>query len=214
MTKNSIKFDEKGLVPAIIQDVNTKQVLMLGYVSEESINKTFETGQVWFYSRSKNRLLLKGEVSQNFLNLKAVHVDCDQDTLLISVEPDGPVCHNGTKTCFEIHPLSHDFQQNNSKLADNDNTRQILDQLVCLISERKIQKPKNSYVSSLFELGVDRISQKVIEEAGEVAIAAINRDKDNVIAEASDLIFHLMVLLVESGVDLEDIWTELSRRKK
>ena len=109
---------------------------------------------------------------------------------------------------------SHDFQQNNSKLADNDNTRQILEQLVCLISERKIQKPKNSYVSSLFELGVDRISQKVIEEAGEVAIAAINRDKDNVIAEASDLIFHLMVLLVESGVDLEDIWTELSRRKK
>ena len=214
MTKNSIKFDEKGLVPAIIQDVNTKQVLMLGYVSEESINKTFETGQVWFYSRSKNRLWLKGEVSQNFLNLKAVHVDCDQDTLLISVESDGPVCHNGTKTCFDIHPLSDDFQQNNSKLADNDNTRQILEQLVCLISERKIQKPKNSYVSSLFELGVDRISQKVIEEAGEVAIAAINRDKDNVIAEASDLIFHLMVLLVESGVDLEDIWTELSRRKK
>ena len=214
MTKNSIKFDEKGLVPAIIQDVNTKQVLMLGYVSEESINKTFETGQVWFYSRSKNRLWLKGEVSQNFLNLKAVHVDCDQDTLLISVEPDGPACHNGTKTCFEIHSLSDDFQQNNSKLADNDNTRQILEQLVCLISERKIQKPKNSYVSSLFELGVDRISQKVIEEAGEVAIAAINRDKDNVIAEASDLIFHLMVLLVEAGVDLEDIWTELSRRKK
>ncbi|MFL2745951.1 MAG: bifunctional phosphoribosyl-AMP cyclohydrolase/phosphoribosyl-ATP diphosphatase HisIE [Dehalococcoidia bacterium] len=214
MTKNSIKFDEKGLVPAIIQDVNTKQVLMLGYVSEESINKTFETGQVWFYSRSKNRLWLKGEVSQNFLNLKAVHVDCDQDTLLISVDPDGPVCHNGTKTCFDKQPLSHDFQENNSKLADNDNTKQILEQLVCLISERKIQKPKNSYVSSLFELGIDRISQKVIEEAGEVAIAAINRDKDNVIAETSDLIFHLMVLLVESGVDLEDIWTELSRRKK
>ena len=213
MTKNSIKFDENGLVPAIIQDINTKEVLMLGYVSKESINKTFQTGQVWFYSRSKNRLWLKGEVSQNFLNLKVIHVDCDQDTLLISVDPDGPVCHSGTKTCFDSQ-LSHDFQQNNSRLTQNDNTRQVLEQLVHLISERKVQKPKDSYVSSLFELGVDRISQKVIEEAGEVAIAAINRDKDNVIAETSDLIFHIMVLLVESGVDLEEIWMELSRRRK
>jgi len=213
LTENSIKFDEKGLVPAIIQDINTKEVLMLGYVSKQSIDQTIKTGQVWFYSRSKQRLWLKGEISQNFFHLKDIHVDCDQDTLLISVDPDGPACHNGTNTCFDTQ-LSHDFEQDDQGFTQNENTLQILDQLIHLISERKIQKPKDSYVSNLFELGIDRISQKVIEEAGEVVIAAINRDKENVISETSDLLFHMMVLLVETGVKLEDICMELSRRRK
>ena len=212
MINNSIKFDEKGLAPAIIQDINTKEVLMLGYVNEDSINKTVQTGQVWFYSRSKNRLWLKGEVSKNFLNMKAINFDCDHDALLISVDPEGPVCHTGNKSCFDSD-LSDDFQSDN-KFIRNKNDLQILEKLINLISERKIQKPTGSYVSSLFDAGVDRISQKVIEEAGEVAIAAINKDKNNVIAETSDLIFHILVLLVESGVDLVDVLTELYSRKK
>ena len=112
MINNSIKFDEKGLAPAIIQDINTKEVLMLGYVNEDSINKTVQTGQVWFYSRSKNRLWLKGEVSKNFLNMKAINFDCDHDALLISVDPEGPVCHTGNKSCFDSD-LSDDFKSDN-----------------------------------------------------------------------------------------------------
>jgi phosphoribosyl-ATP pyrophosphohydrolase/phosphoribosyl-AMP cyclohydrolase len=187
-----------GLVPAIIQDVQTHKVLMMGYMNEESYQKTIETGKVTFFSRSKNRLWTKGEESGNFLNLKDLSLDCDKDTLLIQVQPEGPVCHLGTDTCWadENKPSSIDF----------------LLQLQQVIIERKKNLSEKSYTASLFQKGINKIAQKVGEEAVELVIEAKDDDKDLFMGEAADLMFHYLVLLAAKDYKLEEVVKVLVNR--
>ena len=193
-----IDFEKlNGLVPAIIVDSITKQVLMLGFMNKEALNETIKKQKVVFFSRTKNRLWLKGETSQNYLNVITISTDCDNDTILISAKPDGPTCHTGAKSCFaEV----------------DENNVQFLDYLFNLVKQRKIEMPEKSYTTSLFERGADRIIQKVGEESIETVIAAKNRDKNEIVNEVSDLIFHLMVMLAEQGIELSEIVGNLEKR--
>ncbi len=196
-TLNYDKMD--GLIPAIIQDVITKNVLMLGFMNEEAYLKTKEIGKVTFYSRTKKRLWTKGEESGNFLNVVNIQEDCDHDTLLIQVNPVGPVCHKGTDTCFG---------------TENKMGVEFLRYLQDFIDRRHEEMPEGSYTTSLFKKGVNRMAQKVGEEAVETVIEATNGTRDGFIYEASDLIYHLIVLLTSQGLRIEDLATELQRRHK
>lgn len=188
-----------GLIPAIIQDENTSKVLMLGYMNEESFNLTKTTGKVTFYSRSREKLWVKGETSGNFLKVVHIAVDCDNDTLLIKAIPAGPVCHTGADTCF-----------------GEKNTEDILflKYLQNFIEQRRQEMPEGSYTTSLFTKGVNRMAQKVGEEAVETVIEATNGTEDGFIYEASDLIYHLIVLLTSKGLRMEDLTRELMKRHK
>lgn len=198
--KMEINFKKmNGLVPAIIQDECTSKVLMLGYMNEEALAKTLETGKVTFFSRSKNRLWTKGEESGNFLNLVSITPDCDNDTLLIKVHPEGPVCHTGKDTCWG---------------ESNEGDFAFLKYLQEFIQKRFKEMPEGSYTTSLFKEGINRIAQKVGEETIETIIEAINSNKEGFIYEASDLIYHLIVLLTAQGLTLDDIGKELKRRHK
>jgi phosphoribosyl-ATP pyrophosphohydrolase/phosphoribosyl-AMP cyclohydrolase len=188
-----------GLIPAIIQDDYTKKVLMLGFMNEEAVEKTKETGRVTFFSRTKNRLWTKGETSGNFLNVVSIKEDCDHDTLLISVNPCGPVCHTGTDTCFG---------------EENKEDIMFLKFLQDFIDRRHEEMPDGSYTTSLFKKGTNRMAQKVGEEAVETVIEATNGTEDGFIYEASDLIYHLIVLCTSKGLRLEDLANELKRRHK
>lgn len=188
-----------GLVPAIIQDAQTNVVLMLGFMNEEAYQKTVATKQVTFYSRTKQRLWTKGETSGNFLNVVNILVDCDNDTLLIKANPVGPACHTGAETCFG---------------EANKDGIQFLQYLQEFITRRFVEKPEGSYTTSLFEKGVNRMAQKVGEEAVETVIEATNGTDDNFIYEASDLIYHLIVLLTSKGYSLETLARELKKRHK
>jgi phosphoribosyl-ATP pyrophosphohydrolase/phosphoribosyl-AMP cyclohydrolase len=188
-----------GLIPAIIQDDYTKKVLMLGFMNEEAVEKTKETGRVTFFSRTKNRLWTKGETSGNFLNVVSIKEDCDHDTLLISVNPCGPVCHTGTDTCFG---------------EENKEDIMFLKFLQDFIDRRHVEMPDGSYTTSLFKKGTNRMAQKVGEEAVETVIEATNGTEDGFIYEASDLIYHLIVLCTSKGLRLEDLANELKRRHK
>jgi len=193
-----IDFDKlNGLVPAIIIDSNTNQVLMLGFMNKEALSQTIDKQKVVFFSRTKNRLWLKGETSKNYLNVVSINTDCDNDTLLISAKPDGPTCHTGSYSCFT------EVDENNIKF---------LDYLFKLVQQRKIELPDNSYTTSLFQKGADRIIQKVGEEAVETVIAAKNRDRDEVINESSDLVFHLLVMLAEQDIEFSEIISNLQVR--
>ncbi|WP_321281325.1 bifunctional phosphoribosyl-AMP cyclohydrolase/phosphoribosyl-ATP diphosphatase HisIE [Marinifilum fragile] len=196
---NQIDFNKgDGLVPAIIQDVKTQKVLMLGYMNKESYEKTIESGKVTFYSRSKQRLWTKGEESGNFLNLKDLSLDCDKDTLLIKVDPVGPVCHKGTDTCWE--------EANVASSID------FLLQLQQVITERKKNLSEKSYTASLFEKGINKIAQKVGEEAVELVIEAKDDNEDLFMGEAADLMFHYLVLLTAKGYSLEQVVALLETR--
>lgn len=186
-----------GLVPAIIQDDKTQKVLMLGFMNEEAYNKTKETGKVTFWSRTKNRLWTKGETSGNFLNVVSMEADCDNDTLLIKVNPTGPVCHTGTDTCWG---------------EKNENPLAFLGELQRFIEKRYEEMPEGSYTTSLFQSGVGRMAQKVGEEAVESVIEAMACNNERLIYEASDMIYHLMVLLTSKGLKFEDLATELQKR--
>jgi phosphoribosyl-AMP cyclohydrolase / phosphoribosyl-ATP pyrophosphohydrolase len=185
-----------GLVPAIIQDANTSKVLMLGFMNEQAINKTNELQKVTFFSRSKNRLWTKGEESGNYLLLKEIKVDCDNDTLLIKVNPVGPVCHTGADTCWNEKNVNADFLQ----------------QLEQIISDRKNNPSAQSYTSSLFEKGINKIAQKVGEEAVELVIEAKDNNDELFKNEAADLFFHYLVLLQAKGLVLDDILEVLKCR--
>jgi phosphoribosyl-ATP pyrophosphohydrolase/phosphoribosyl-AMP cyclohydrolase len=188
-----------NLVPAIIQSAMDNTVLMLGYMNKESLEKTLEIKKVTFYSRSKNRLWTKGEVSGNFLKLVNISVDCDNDSILIKAIPHGPTCHTGSKSCFNEESNANHFY--------------ILDKLEKLIAERKDKLPSGSYVSSLFNEGLPRIAQKVGEEGVEVVIAAMKADsEDELISESADLLFHLLVLLREKGVSFDSVCEKLVSR--
>ena len=194
-----IDFEKTGgLVPAIIQDANTKNVLMLGYMNQEAFDKTMATGKVTFWSRSRNCLWTKGETSGNFLDLVSIKNDCDNDTLLVKAVPHGPTCHTGTDTCWgednESNPLA------------------FLSELQDFIERRHKEMPEGSYTTSLFQKGVNRIAQKVGEEALETVIEATNGTNDKLIYEASDMFYHLIVLLTEKGLRIEDVAAELQKR--
>ena len=187
-----------GLVPAIVQDATTKTVLMLGYMNEEAYNKTVETGKVTFWSRSRNELWTKGETSGNYLNLTEIKVDCDNDTLLVKAIPDGPTCHKGTDTCWG---------ETNEK-----NPLLFLTELQNFINERHEKMPEGSYTTSLFKDGLNRMAQKVGEEALELVIEACNGTKERMIYEGSDMLYHLIVLLTSKGMRIEDMAAELAER--
>ncbi len=204
-----LKLNDQGLIPAIAQDINTGQVLMLGYMNPGSLKRTMEGAQVWFYSRSREDLWHKGEVSGNYLNLKEAYADCDGDTLLLKVEPDGPACHTGNTSCFytPLEDMPESFQRSEAGSG-------ILEELFALIQERKRDMPEGSYTTRLLGEGVGRIAQKVIEEAGETSIAAIQGDKENLPGEVADLLYHVMVLLASSDVTPEQVWKELRERRR
>jgi phosphoribosyl-ATP pyrophosphohydrolase/phosphoribosyl-AMP cyclohydrolase len=187
-----------GLIPAIIIDKNNNQVLMLGFMNKESLNKTIETNNVTFYSRTKQSLWTKGETSGNYLKLVNVLVDCDNDTLLVYAEPEGPTCHTGNYSCFNV---------NNTKSLN------FLNELFNLIKVRKKELPENSYTTKLFREGANRIIQKVGEEAIETVIAAKNKDKNEIINETSDLIYHLFVMLAEQEIEFSEIVDNLKKRR-
>ena len=188
-----------GLIPAIVQDNNTNKVLMLGFMNEEAYEETKETGKVTFFSRTKNRLWMKGETSGNTLQVVSMMVDCDNDTILIKANPAGPVCHTGADTCFG---------------EKNVEDIMFLKYLQDFIDQRRQEMPEGSYTTSLFLKGVNRMAQKVGEEAVETVIEATNGTEDGFIYEASDLIYHLIVLLTSKGLRLEDLARELKKRHK
>ena len=188
-----------GLVPAIVQDNVTRKVLMFGFMNKEAYNKTVETGKVTFWSRIRNCLWTKGETSGNFLNVKEILLDCDQDTLLIKARPDGPVCHTGADTCWN---------------EENSVDLNFLSYLQDFIDRRHKEMPEGSYTTSLFKSGVNRMAQKVGEEAVETVIEATNGTDDRLIYEASDLIYHLIVLFTSKGHRIEELAAELVKRHK
>jgi phosphoribosyl-ATP pyrophosphohydrolase/phosphoribosyl-AMP cyclohydrolase len=190
-----------GLVPAIVQDYQSSQVLMMGYMNPAALEKTGETGQVTFFSRTKERLWTKGETSGNVLQLQNMSLDCDNDTLLVKVNPIGPTCHTGTTTCWD-----GDKQEESQMVW--------LHQLEQLLAARKDADPDSSYTASLYARGTKRISQKVGEEGVEVALAATSGDKAELVCESADLIYHLMVLLQDQGLSMNDVVNKLKERHK
>jgi phosphoribosyl-AMP cyclohydrolase / phosphoribosyl-ATP pyrophosphohydrolase len=204
----NVRFDEKGLVPAIIQDAETKEVLTLAYMNEESLAKTLETGETWFYSRSRQELWHKGATSGNTQSVVSMKYDCDQDAILVLVEPNGPACHTGAVSCFSQEVVDRGAAA--GRLADY----QILQTLEQVILQREVERPEGAYTTYLFEKGVDKILKKVGEEAAEVIIAAKNRDTEELRWEAADLLYHLQVLLVEQGLPFSVILKTLEERHK
>lgn len=188
-----------GLIPAIVQDNDTNKVLMLGFMNEEAYEKTMQTGKVTFFSRTRNCLWTKGETSGNVLKVVSVLVDCDNDTLLVKAQPSGPVCHTGADTCFG---------------EKNEEAIMFLKYLQDFIERRRQEMPEGSYTTSLFMKGINRMAQKVGEEAVETVIEATNGTDDRLIYEASDLIYHLIVLLTSKGMRIEDLAKELKKRHK
>lgn len=203
----NIQLDDSGLVPAIAQNNATGEVLMLGYISPDSLKRTLEGGDVWFYSRSRDELWHKGELSGNYMHVKSISMDCDGDALLIKVDPDGPACHTGNATCF-FTPI-----QELPNFLGNNGGSGIVEELFSVIQDRKKDLPEGSYTAELLREGPDRISQKVVEEAGETAIAGVKGEKVRLISEVADLLYHTLVLLAASDATPEDVWEELRQRR-
>ncbi|MDR1615819.1 MAG: bifunctional phosphoribosyl-AMP cyclohydrolase/phosphoribosyl-ATP diphosphatase HisIE [Syntrophomonadaceae bacterium] len=210
-----LKYDEKGLIPAIVQDHTNGQVLMMAYMDEESLKRTLESGKTWFYSRGRQEYWLKGETSGNVQTVKDIRYDCDADTLLVLVEQKGAACHTGHYSCFyrdqagrEVEPPV--FERQTAAGTEN---YSILSELRAVISQRKVNPPEGSYTGYLFEKGLDKILKKVGEETAEVIIAAKNPDPGELVYETADLLYHLLVLLEEKQVDLSLIMRELQNRR-
>ncbi|MDQ0902800.1 MULTISPECIES: bifunctional phosphoribosyl-AMP cyclohydrolase/phosphoribosyl-ATP diphosphatase HisIE [unclassified Paenibacillus] len=211
---DQITYDAQGLVPAIVQDAVSKEVLMLAYMNSESLQRTIQTGDTWFWSRSRQELWNKGATSGHTQKVKSLRYDCDADTLLVLVEQVGPACHNGTYTCFTANiPLGDEGSVQEAVPAASVGDRfAILGELEAVIASRDAERPEGAYTTYLFEKGVDKILKKVGEETAEVIIAAKNKDNEELRYEASDLIFHLMVLLRNNKLPLDDIMKELANR--
>jgi phosphoribosyl-ATP pyrophosphohydrolase/phosphoribosyl-AMP cyclohydrolase len=209
-----LKFDSQGLIPAIVQDARTREVLTLAYMNAESLRRTLETKETWFWSRSRARLWHKGETSGHTQRVVGVRADCDQDALTVLVIPNGPACHTGEPSCF--HNAIQDrgiFDEDVEKRPTN--LGEALADLYALIESRKREMPPDSYTTYLFDEGLDKILKKVGEEASETIIAAKNEDRVALVKESSDLLYHLIVLFVERGLTLEEVRDELvSRRQK
>ena len=198
---DELKFDERGLIPAIVVDAKSREVLTLAYMNRESLRISMEKGLTCFWSRSRQELWLKGETSGNYQHIVSITADCDRDSLTVLVEKDGPACHLGTDSCF-----------NDPVYISEDRNDFSYDGLMELIRGRKTEKKEGSYTTYLFEKGLDKILKKVGEESTEVIIAAKDRDREETIYEIADLAYHVMVLMVEAGISLEEIRDELARR--
>ena len=198
----SLKFNENGLIPAVVQHAQTKEVLTVAYMNQQSYEKTLETGETWFYSRSRQELWHKGATSGHTQKVISIKADCDQDALVIEVLPNGPACHNGTTSCF-TETLYEEKRPGSVG---------ILPQLVDVIREREQTMPEGAYTTYLFDKGIDKICKKVGEEATEVVIGAKNRDKEEVKWESADLLYHLLVLLQEQKVDIYEVLDVLQKR--
>jgi phosphoribosyl-ATP pyrophosphohydrolase/phosphoribosyl-AMP cyclohydrolase len=228
-----LKFDEHGLVPAIVQDAQTREVLTLAYMNRESLERTVSTNSTWFWSRSRSELWHKGETSGNTQRVIELVLDCDQDAIVVLVEPAGPACHTGERTCFhnavasDAQGLTPDIKRSaealQSKVGTNEGRKDnrevedlgaLLNQLYDLVESRKRERPDGSYTTYLFNEGLDKILKKVGEESAETIIAAKNENTNGLVAEVSDLIYHLLVLLVERGVSLDEIRQEMAQRVK
>ncbi|QSZ27019.1 bifunctional phosphoribosyl-AMP cyclohydrolase/phosphoribosyl-ATP diphosphatase HisIE [Aceticella autotrophica] len=197
-----LKFDERGLIPAIIQDCKTKEVLMMAYMNEESLKLTLEKGETFFFSRSRKKLWHKGETSGNIQKVKKISYDCDEDTLLIEVEAAGPACHTGHISCFYRDILN----------IENDNIANILEKVYQRIKDRKENPLEGSYTNYLFDKGINKILKKIGEESTEIVIAAKEDSKEEIIYETADLLYHIMVMMVEKDILFQDIYTELAKR--
>lgn len=193
---------EAGLLPAVVQDYQTGRVLMLGYMNQEALTKTLNTKLVTFFSRSKQRLWTKGETTGHVLNLVDIHVDCDNDTLLVTANPLGPTCHTGTITCFGDEPLTQS------------ESLSFLSKLEAVIAQRIAESPEGSYTAKLWERGLTRMAQKVGEEGVEIALAAVVQEKERLISEAADMLYHLTLLLKARELSLSDVVKELEQRHK
>ena len=198
---DELKFDKDGLIPAVVQDAVSRKVLMVAYMNRESLELSMQKGLCCFWSRSRGELWLKGETSGNYQHIVSITADCDRDTLLILAEPDGPACHLGTESCFS-YPLWESEERHEFSLEG----------LMELIKGRKTEKKEGSYTTYLFEKGLDKILKKVGEESTEVIIAAKAEDKKDTIYEIADLAYHVMVLMTQAGISLEDIHRELASR--
>lgn len=203
----NIVFDEKGLVPVVVQDEKDKEVLMVAYMNKQSLQKTLETGKAWFYSRKRKSLWQKGETSGNFLEVKNIFYDCDGDTLLLKVKPQGPACHTGHKSCFYRSLIE-------KQMIACDDCSNVFEELVEVIDSRFVEQPEGSYIAKLFKGGKERILKKVGEEATEVVIASMGNNKEETIYETADLLFHLLIALRFDSISIDEIMIELKRRRK
>lgn len=209
MNLEKVKFDEKGLIPAIVQDATTKEVLTLAYMNRTSLEKSIQSKETWFYSRSRQELWHKGATSGNTQSIVEMKLDCDQDAIVVLVNPAGPACHTGAISCFSGNILKEEITvKNEASLSDY----QILMDLEQIIDQREKERPEGAYTTYLFEEGVDKILKKVGEEASEVIIAAKNRSQEELKWEASDLLYHLFVLLREQGLPFKEILNVLQER--
>lgn len=194
---DEVKFDERGLIPAIVQNAKTREVLTLAYMNKESLARTIETNETWFWSRSRNELWHKGETSGNTQHVVSLSLDCDRDAIVVLVDPAGPACHTGAVSCFDVP-----------------SKQSLLTRLYELIQSRERERPTGSYTTYLFAEGLDKILKKLGEESAETIIAAKNDDRARLVSEVSDLVYHLLVLLVARGVTLEEIANELEQRRR
>ena len=208
MEEMKIKFNDKGLVPAVVQDNVSKKVLMVAYMNEESLKMTLETKKATFFSRSRNELWVKGATSGNYMNVVSVDVDCDEDCLLVSVNPDGPACHTGNESCFYR-------RVEDGQLTDrpSESGADILPRLQAVAEDRKKNPQEGSYTNYLFDKGEDKILKKVGEEAAEVVIAGKNRSKSEIQYEVADLLYHMTVMLVDNDMGWQDVFDELEKRR-
>lgn len=202
-----LKFDDKGLIPAVVQDAVTKRVLTLAYMNRESLQRTLETGDTVFWSRSRQEFWHKGETSGNYQHVVSIIADCDRDALTILVNKEGPACHLGTDSCFE-YPLKGEVDRPSKGKMDLEYVRS----LYKLLEDRKKEMPEGSYTSYLFEKGIDKILKKVGEECTEVIIAAKADDHSETVYEISDLVYHVMVMMVEMGISIDEVTAELESR--
>jgi phosphoribosyl-ATP pyrophosphohydrolase/phosphoribosyl-AMP cyclohydrolase len=198
-----VRFDERGLVPAVVQDASTREVLTLAYMNEESLRRTLEEGETWFWSRSRSELWHKGATSGNTQRVVDVRLDCDSDALVVLVEPRGPACHTGATSCFASEAGEVEA-----------NVGAVLEEVYRVVFERRREMPEGSYTTYLFEQGLNKILKKVGEESAETIIAAKDGDLEALKAETADLLYHLVVMLVERGLTLEDVGRVLAQRRK
>ncbi|GKU77737.1 bifunctional phosphoribosyl-AMP cyclohydrolase/phosphoribosyl-ATP diphosphatase HisIE [Paenibacillus sp. L3-i20] len=210
----SIKWDANGLVPAVVQDIQSKEVLMLAYMNEKSLLRSIDSGVTWFWSRSRGELWNKGATSGNTQRIASMAYDCDGDTLLVRVEQQGSACHTGSYSCFynQIAISTNGEDQETQEAEQSSDRFGIISSLESIIAERYAERPEGAYTTYLFDKGVDKILKKVGEESAEVIIAAKNKDNIELRSEASDLLFHLMVLLRERGLPFDDVLAELTSR--
>jgi len=209
----ALKFDEHGLIPAIVQDATTHDVLMVAYMNEESLRLTLESGDAWFWRRSRQELWHKGSTSGNYQHVRRIRLDCDADAIILDVDPAGPACHLGPRSCFFQVLDETGLHEEPSLLSQSPQGAAVVDELAGVIASRHAEMPEGSYVAGLLRAGIDRVAKKVGEEAAETIIAAKNGAHDEIVWEVADLWFHSLVLLEASGVAVEDVWAELARRR-